>query len=69
LSAVAQERKGRTKRWTDALLAELAELRELDRRRHAEPASAAETDVDDQIDRRTRRLMDRFRDLAGRSSE
>ena len=67
---MAQERKGRTKRWTDALLAELAELRELDRRRHAEgPASEAETGADDQIDRRTLRLMDRFRDLAGRSRE
>ena len=55
---------------TDAiseLLEELAELRELDRRRQAHvPGSAAYEAATLEVDLRGRRLMDRFRDLKQR---
>ena len=52
------------------LLRELDELRELDRRRNAHaPGSAAHDAATLEVDLRTRRLMDRFRDLKGRSSD
>lgn len=48
----------------DELLEELAELRELDRRRHAHaPGSPAHATATRELEQRTRRLMDRFRDL------
>ncbi|HEV8516110.1 MAG TPA: hypothetical protein VGQ47_00560, partial [Candidatus Limnocylindrales bacterium] len=57
---------GREAPANEALLGELAELRELERRRRVEhPAPEVDQVADDEIDRRTRRLMDRFRDLAG----
>jgi hypothetical protein len=46
------------------LLEELAQLRELDRRRQAHvPGSAAYDAATLEVDLRSRRLMDRFRDL------
>lgn len=49
------------------LLDELAELRELDRRRQAHaPGSAAYDAATLEVDLRSRRLMDRFRDLQQR---
>jgi len=49
------------------LLEELAELRELDRRRQAHvPGSAAYDAATLEVDLRSRRLMDRFRDLKRR---
>jgi hypothetical protein len=48
----------------DALLRELDELRELDRRRHAHaPGSPGYDAATSDLDARSRRLMDRFRDL------
>ena len=65
---MAKESRGRTKRAIDALLRELTELRELDRRRPAPaPGTRDDATADAEVDRRTRRLMDRFRDLAGGS--
>jgi len=47
----------------DELLKELAELRELDRRRHAHaPGSPGRDAASTELDARSRRLMDRFRD-------
>jgi hypothetical protein len=47
----------------DELLRELDELRELDRRRHAHaPGSPGQALVNAELDARSRRLMDRFRD-------
>jgi hypothetical protein len=49
------------------LLEELAQLRELDRRRRAHvPGSAAYDVATLEVDLRSRRLMDRFRDLKQR---
>ena len=54
---------------TEDLLRELAELRELDRRRNAHaPGSAAHDAATLEVDLRTRRVMDRFRDLKDRRS-
>ena len=65
-----QERKGRDENAIDALLPGLAELRELVRKRRAlGPTSETDSAVDDEIDHRARRLMDRFRDLARRSPD
>jgi hypothetical protein len=51
----------------DELLRELADLRDLDRRRQAHrPGSAAYDAATLEVDRRSRRLMDRFRDLQQR---
>jgi hypothetical protein len=65
-----QENEGRDARAIDDLLRELAELRELDRRRHAHaPGSAAHDAASVEVDLRSRRLFDRFRDLQqGRES-
>jgi len=47
----------------EELLKELAELRELDRQRHAHaPGSPARDAASTELDARGRRLMDRFRD-------
>jgi hypothetical protein len=47
----------------DELLRELDELRELDRRRHAHaPGSPAHDAASSEVDSRSRRLMNRFRD-------
>jgi hypothetical protein len=57
----------------DELLRQLDELRELDRRRNVHaPGSAAHDAAELEVDLRTRRLMDRFRDLKkrrGRTAE
>lgn len=59
--------KGRDGTSIDELLEELAELRELDRRRNAHaPGSSAHESVSREVESRTRRLMDRFRDLKTR---
>jgi hypothetical protein len=48
---------------TDDLLRELTELRELDRRRNTyAPGSASHDRATAEVDDRTQRLMDRFRD-------
>jgi len=61
------EHKGREAIVIEDLLRELADLRELDRRRNAHaPGSAAHDEVTLEVDRRTRRVMDRFRDLKDR---
>ena len=61
------EHKGREAITIDDLLRELAELRELDRRRNAHaPGSAAHDAASVEVDLRTRRVMDRFRDLKDR---
>ena len=47
----------------EELLKELAELRELDRRRHAHAPGSPDRDAaSTELDARSRRLMDRFRD-------
>jgi hypothetical protein len=57
------ERMDRDKRPINELLKELNELRELDRRRHTHaPGSPDHVAVTTELDTRTRRLMDRFRD-------
>jgi hypothetical protein len=62
-----QERQGRDTNSIDQLLRELAELRELDRRRQAHaPGSAAHDAATLEVDLRSRRLMDAFRDLQRR---
>jgi hypothetical protein len=54
----------------EQLLRELDELRKLDRRRSAlAPGSPAHDAATLEVDLRSRRLMDRFRDLKGRRSE
>jgi hypothetical protein len=61
------EHRGRDASAIDELLKELAELRELDRRRQAHaPGSAAYDAATLEVDLRGRRLMDRFRDLEHR---
>ena len=63
--AVAIERSaGRDGPSIDELLEELTELRELDRQRHTHaPGSQDHQAVTTELELRTRRLMDRFRDL------
>jgi hypothetical protein len=64
MSMTRQEHHGRDARAINELLEELAELRELDRRRQAHaPGSAAHDAATLEADLRGRRLMDRFRDL------
>ena len=64
---LAQENEGRDTKAINDLLKELAELRELDRRRQAHaPGSAAYDAASLDVDLRSRRLMDRFRDLKQR---
>jgi hypothetical protein len=61
------EHRGRDASAINELLKELAELRELDRRRQAHtPGSAAYDAATLEVDLRGRRLMDRFRDLEQR---
>ena len=61
------EHKGRESTFIEGLLRELADLRELDRRRNAHaPGSAAHDAATLEVDLRTRRVMDRFRDLKDR---
>lgn len=61
------EHRGRDASAIDELLKELAELRELDRRRQAHaPGSAAHDAATLEVDLRGRRLMDRFRDFEQR---
>jgi hypothetical protein len=58
------ENEGRDTKAIDELLKELSELRELDRRRQAHaPGSVAHDAASLEVDLRSRRLMDRFRDL------
>jgi hypothetical protein len=62
-----KERKGRDSVVIEELLRELDELRELDRRRNAHaPGSAAHDAATLEVDLRSRRLMDRFRDYRQR---
>ena len=62
-----KEHKGRDAIVIDQLLHELDELRELDRRRNAHARGSAAHDAAMlEIDLRSRRLMDRFRDLKDR---
>lgn len=64
-----KEQTGRDAIVIEQLLRELDELRELDRRRNAHaPGSAAHDAATLEVDLRTRRLMDRFRDLEERRS-
>jgi len=64
-----KEQTGRDAIVIEELLRELDELRELDRRRNAHaPGSAAHDAATLEVDLRTRRLMDRFRDLQERRS-
>jgi len=59
-----KEHTGRDAIVIEQLLRELDELRELDRRRNAHaPGSAAHDAASLEVDLRSRRLMDRFRDL------
>jgi hypothetical protein len=61
------EHRGRDAAAINELLKELAELRELDRRRQDHvPGSAAYDAATLEVDLRGRRLMDRFRDLEQR---
>ena len=56
--------KGRDGPSIDELLEELTELRELDQRCHTHaPGSPDHIELTNQLDLRTRRLIDRFRDL------
>jgi hypothetical protein len=65
--SLASTNGGRDKAAIDQLLAELAELRELDRRRQAHaPGSTAYDAATLDLDLRSNRLMDRFRDLTSR---
>ena len=62
-----QENEDRDPQAIAELLKQLAELRELDRRRQAHaPGSAAHDRATLEVDLRSRRLMDAFRDLEGR---
>lgn len=62
-----KENAGRDAHAIDELLEELAELKELDRVRHAHaPGSAAYDAATLEVDLRSRRLMDRFRDMTER---
>jgi hypothetical protein len=58
------EHRGRENNVIRQLLKELDELRELDRQRNAHaPGSAAHDAASLEVDLRSRRLMNRFRDL------
>ena len=62
-----KEREGRDSIVIEELLRELEELRELDRRRNAHaPGSTAHDAAMLEVDLRSRRLMDRFRDFRDR---
>jgi len=62
-----KEREGRDSLVIEELLRELEELRELDRRRNAHaPGSTAHDAAMLEVDLRSRRLMDRFRDFRDR---
>jgi hypothetical protein len=62
-----QEHERREAIVIDQLLRELDELRELDRQRNAHaPGSAARDAASLEVDLRSRRLMDRFRDFKER---
>jgi hypothetical protein len=62
-----KEHKGRDAVVIEQLLQELDELRELDRRRNAHArGSAAHDAATREVDLRSQRLMDRFRDLKDR---
>ena len=62
-----RKRKGHYGTVIEVLLRELDELRKLDLRRNAHaPGSAAHDATTLEVDRRTRQLMDRFRDLKTR---
>jgi hypothetical protein len=62
-----KEHKGRDTTVIEQLLHELDELRELDQQRNAHaPGSAAHDAATLEVDLRSRRLMDRFRDLKQR---
>ena len=64
-----EEHRGRDDIVIEELIRELDELRELDRRRNAHaPGSAAHDAAALDVDLRSRRLMDRFRDLKERRS-
>jgi hypothetical protein len=61
---LTRQNDGRDKRAIDDLIKELAELRELDQRRQTHvPGSAAHDAATLEVDLRSRRLMDQFRDL------
>ena len=65
-----QESQGRDANLIDRLLKQLAELRELDRRRQAHaPGSVAHDAATLEVDLRSRRLMDAFRDLQRRRTK
>ena len=65
-----KEFEGRDSIVIEELLRELVELRELDRRRNAHaPGSVGHEAATLEVDLRTRRLMDRFRDLKRRRLE
>jgi hypothetical protein len=65
-----KEREDREASVIDELLRELDELRELDRRRSAHaPGSASHEAATVEVDARSRRLMDRFRDLRERDAK
>jgi hypothetical protein len=65
-----QENEDRNTRAIDDLLRELADLRELDRQRHTHaPGSAAHDVASLEVDLRSRRLFDRFRDLKRRRAQ
>jgi len=65
-----QESQGRDADTIERLLRELAELRELDRRRQGHtPGSVAHDAATLEVDLRGRRLMDAFRDLQRRRNE
>ena len=67
MHSMRQESQGHKASLVDRLLKQLAELRELDRRRLAHaPGSAAHDAATLEVDLRSRRLMDAFRDLQRR---
>jgi hypothetical protein len=67
MDLVQEDVEGRDERAIRELLEELAELRELDRLRQSHvPGSAAYDAATLEVDLRSRRLMDRFRDLKQR---
>ena len=67
MGLMTKENEGRDRNAINALLEELAELRELDRLRQAHaPGSAAHDAATLEVDLRSRRLMDQFRDLKER---
>ena len=70
MDCMRQESQGRDANLIEQLLKKLAELRELDRRRQAHaPGSAAHDAATLEVDLRSRRLMDAFRDLQRRRTK